>query len=426
MANSTPNIPMQQNNISEINDLVSLFKSMPTITQGSNTKTVGPSSTTVKSDISSEGINAILQSILSGNSGIQGLSQLAQGQKSAGLYNSTVNQQLSNDLLTKASAEVAKQSAGTTTTTSGNTITDNNNQSVAKAPPLTGNTLATAALGLGANALAKKGYKSIEDLLSGGSGADLAASANAADASMTGSAFTGGNITSGTQSALSAASPGLESSIASASVDPLVSASLGTGEAAGLGEAASVTGDYLTAGEVGVGTAAGAGVAGATISAETAAALGTGELGFIGAGIPIAAEAGGGIEGALVAAALWVICTELYRQGKMPMKYYIPGAKVFYNYPDIGKPGYYIWAIPCVRHLRKYPNSLLSKVLCKVFNARAQMLAHRVGVTGVTNNFLGMATEAILFPMCYTLGVILHVTRTSSRFDPKSLYSRSK
>lgn len=71
------------------------------------------SSQTTRSDISQTGVTALLNQILSSN---QGLAAVASGQRGAGLYNSTVNQQLVNDLLTRTAGEVGKLQAGTTTT----------------------------------------------------------------------------------------------------------------------------------------------------------------------------------------------------------------------------------------------------------------------------------------------------------------------
>lgn len=110
---------------------------------------------------------------------------------------------------------------------------------------------------------------------------------------------------------------------------------------------------------------------------------------------------GGNIIGdiASVATAIlaWIICTELMRQGKMPRKWWIKGAPVFAAYPDFVKQGYYLWAIPCVGHLRRSPNSALSRFLCLVFNWRAQSIAEKT-------TFRGLAVTAILWPICWALG----------------------
>jgi len=78
-----------------------------------NTFTGKKETTTTSPGISSEGMNAMLQSMLGST---HGLAAVSQGQHSAGLYNSTVNQQLVNDLLARSAAEVSKVGTGTTTT----------------------------------------------------------------------------------------------------------------------------------------------------------------------------------------------------------------------------------------------------------------------------------------------------------------------
>ena len=71
------------------------------------------SSSTSQSNISDAGVNQILQQILGGTNGLAAISS---GQKSAGAYNSSTNQMLTNDLLSRTAGEVAKLKAGTTTT----------------------------------------------------------------------------------------------------------------------------------------------------------------------------------------------------------------------------------------------------------------------------------------------------------------------
>lgn len=75
----------------------------------------GTSSTqTTSSNISKPGMDALLQQILGS---AQGLSSIASGQRGAGLYNSSTNQLLLNDFMTRAAGELEKQRAGTTSTT---------------------------------------------------------------------------------------------------------------------------------------------------------------------------------------------------------------------------------------------------------------------------------------------------------------------
>ena len=113
---------------------------------------------------------------------------------------------------------------------------------------------------------------------------------------------------------------------------------------------------------------------------------------------------GGDILGTIVDVGLsfigWIICTELMRQGKMPRKWWIKGAPVFAAYPNFVKQGYYLWARPCVDHLRRRPDSWFSHVLCVVFNARAKSIAEKRTLSGV-------AVTVILWPICWALGAAL-------------------
>lgn len=111
----------------------------------------------------------------------------------------------------------------------------------------------------------------------------------------------------------------------------------------------------------------------------------------------------------------WIICTELVRQGKMPRKWWVKGAKVFAAYPEFVKQGYYLWAIPCVHHLRARPDSLFSRFLCMVFNARARSVAEKPTAQGI-------AVTVILWPICYVLGAILWML--NKRPDWSSVYVR--
>lgn len=74
----------------------------------------GQPSTTKTTSVSAEGMQAMLQNILQST---QGLAAVTQGQKSSGLYNSSVNTQMVNDLLTRASAQVAANNSTTTVKT---------------------------------------------------------------------------------------------------------------------------------------------------------------------------------------------------------------------------------------------------------------------------------------------------------------------
>ncbi len=74
------------------------------------------SSTSTTSNLSQGNVAEIIKSILGGS---QGLSAVANGQKSAGLYNSSTNQKLINDLMARVTTQTAAQTAGTRTTKEG-------------------------------------------------------------------------------------------------------------------------------------------------------------------------------------------------------------------------------------------------------------------------------------------------------------------
>jgi hypothetical protein len=68
---------------------------------------------TVKPNITKEGMDRLLQQILEST---QGLGSVTMGQKTAGMYGSTTNQMMLNDLLVRAAGELAARQAGVTTT----------------------------------------------------------------------------------------------------------------------------------------------------------------------------------------------------------------------------------------------------------------------------------------------------------------------
>jgi len=77
------------------------------------------STTTQTNNVSLATQQALLQQDLIGSGSAQGLAAIAQGQKTAGMYNSTVNEMLTNQLLAKSASDVAALSSSRTTTTTG-------------------------------------------------------------------------------------------------------------------------------------------------------------------------------------------------------------------------------------------------------------------------------------------------------------------
>ncbi len=157
------------------------------------------------------------------------------------------------------------------------------------------------------------------------------------------------------------------------------------------------------AGAVGAGEAAG-GIFGAVGLGEGAAAVGEGAGIAAGVGEAAAAAEGGGLlDAALTAAAFWIVCTELHKQGKLPLRYYIYGSRKFATYDEQVKKGYYIWAVPAVKHLRQHPQSLYSRFLCEVFNARAEYLAALGGCKSARKSWYGAVVTGSVFGFCWIL-----------------------
>jgi hypothetical protein len=99
------------------------------------------------------------------------------------------------------------------------------------------------------------------------------------------------------------------------------------------------------------------------------------------------ADAAGGAGAA--GASGWIVCTELHRQGKMPTHHWIHGARVFVGYSEVQKRAYYFFAIPAVFHLRRHPDSYLSRLLRVVFCARAEHIAAGKGCRDARKTVLG-------------------------------------
>lgn len=370
----------QRNGLSDIQSILNIFKGSGTTTQ-TNT-----SSETVSDDKA----KAYLQQILESNSGLAAVSS---GQKAAGMYSSTVNQQLTNDLLARASAQTAALSSTKTSTTT--------SQTGAQLNPL--KTLGSLAAGQILSPVVKAGTKklgldklgnNISDSLFGDTSG--VAGFPAADAQMNavtnsfpigpvGKDFSTdindiGNLSNTPEANMSTAG-GFDagSAMAATAGATAIGASLAS---AGAGTAAATGGGYVLGAE-GATWAAADTAAAATTAVEGASILDT--------------------LGTVAAAIAWIICTELNKQGRLPYRYYIYGAREFAKYDERGKQGYYIWAIPSVKHLRAYPNSKYSKLMEVVFNARAEYLAAKAGCKGARKTVLGFVTTHGLYAMCWTL-----------------------
>ena len=414
-----------------VTDLIKLFTGN---SGGSNTTTTTSGRIGTKQTmISSELATRMLQNALESN---QGLAAIAQGQAGAGMYNSTTNKLLTNDLLARLTANIAEKAAPTVESISPTTQTVKVANTV---PSLKGQVPTLTALTLGKPLLDKVGkVKSIYDVVNTISdfvtpAATLPATealssigglpaASAAPGSVLELLSATSQVSPIVYDALAPAADAISSALSSGTFAAFDTAST-AGELAGTSAALEgATADSLlgaTATEAaidsgilggvgseigaaaGVGTAAelAAGAADAGVLATAGFAAGAAELA---ADAGVLATAGAAAEGgSILVEALplvlgWVICTELQDSGELPNELYLAGALRTINLPASVIRGYQWWAIPYTRLMRR---STLARKFIKPFAiARASYIA-----TGKFN-LAGWLSVVIGEPICAILG----------------------
>lgn len=422
--------------LSNITELLKLFTGKAGGTNSSNSisETTSGGTSTKQTVMSQDVINKLLQSALEGN---QGLSSVVKGQQSAGLYNSSTNTLLVNDLLSRLTTQTAAAAAPTVTTTPQTTKTVNQNQKVQQTVPKIPN----EATGLGILNYLGKG-KQIKDLMDfltpetngvGGMTAltnSVGTSAQSfAPNSMIGNLFAdsgtpvaspisydalsslgeiaglGGAAVAGVQafdastalagSGESLVYPGVEDIAGGSFVDTGAVAAGEAGAELGAGLGATATETAIDSGILGGAEAAlGGAEAGAGLGAEIAgAASGLGSI----LGPAVAVTQAGPILGAIGRATVgrWVICTELRSTGELPEELYQIGARYIGLLSVDVIRGYHWWAVPYTRLMRR------SRV------ARNLVLPWALGRTKYLAgqpSFLGWLTVVLGEPICALLG----------------------
>lgn len=414
---------MAESSLSSLTDLLKLFTGN---SGGSNTTTTTSGKTATRQTmISTDVATQMLQNALESN---QGLAAIAQGQAGAGLYNSTTNKLLTNDLLARLTANIAEKAAPTVETVSPTTQTAKVANTV---PSLKGHMPTLAALTLGKPLLdkASKG-KSIYDVVNNISDFVTPAATFPAAESLSSlgglpavSAAPGSVLES--LSVTSQVSPAIYDALAS--ITPEVSSALSftaaadtfstAGELAGTSAALEgATADYLLGatateaaidsgilggigseiGAAGAGTAAGLAAGAADAGVLATAGLEAAGIGEAAAGIGAAAEGGSILFEALPLVLGWVICTELQDSGELPNELYLAGALRTINLPASVIRGYQWWAIPYTRLMRR--STLARKFIRPLALARASYIA-----TGKFN-LAGWLSVVIGEPICALLG----------------------
>ena len=150
------------------------------------TKTRGTSSSsTTQSNISKEGVDGLIQQILSST---QGLAQVSSGARSAGLYNSSGQSMITNDLLSQTASKVAALQGGTTTSQRSGGLAGNDAKTallLMAGKSILGPSISGAAKKLGFGGAGKNIGQSFADMLGLGDGSQVTDSI-------------GGSITGGT------------------------------------------------------------------------------------------------------------------------------------------------------------------------------------------------------------------------------------
>lgn len=102
-----------------------------------------------------------------------------------------------------------------------------------------------------------------------------------------------------------------------------------------------------------------------------------------------------------------IICTELFKQGKLPKSFYKATCVYFQRYPAWGIAGYYLWSMPLVRELKRNPRSLISKVTCYIMNRRVEFTCWKSGVPGARLQLHGWVISTILYNLSAVCGLYL-------------------
>lgn len=412
-----------------------LFGAAPVTTSKSGSTETDSGGTSTKitgTSLTPEAINAMLRDMTEGglsgqgSGGIAGLAAIMSGQKSAGLYNSATTMQLMNKNATNIAEKVALANTPTVTTSiaPATTKTTTPSTSTVKAPGILSTPAGGIGLGLGALAvLSNKKFQKLVGLdkfLEDDVTKSVATSpaGNAGDfglpADQLGANFntTGGEIA--TKDALgnvvdnsvatsivdSTPTPIADTFLAAADETASVAAGSGgvdTTSAAEVGAGIDGTAELSTAGEAIFGSGAeGLAAADAVLGADFALPAGIAEAGFFEEVAPLAAAA-------------WVICTELNARKILSDSQYKDGVTYFLNMPKETIHGYRAWAVSYTKLMQRkdWIGRLATALVVPAALARAR---HINGMP----NFLGMITVRIGEPVCWLIGKAITILNLNS------------
>lgn len=389
-----------------LGNLLGGISSLASLFTGKTTKqTSGGGTTTVSNNISDEGIQSIVNQILGGSGG---LAALASGERTAGLYNTTTRQQLSNDLISRTAGEAESRRSSQTTTTTPTTVTTSQ---AAAIDPMTG------LLGLGGAMAAKKVF----DFLGG-------------DAAMDKAVQSGVNAIGNLFSNTSNVAPGIALGSVGSGAAGIASNAFGNipGMGAAIDNVASVAsnlfrgvdgvdmfrnstpwfsmgksmleGDATGAAATGLGSVLGNAIvpgAGGIVGSMVSNIIPVGELL---SSIPLVGDLLGSLKS--------VVCTELYSQGKMsPWLYELDTKFAAQHMSEDTLNGYRLWAVPLVKLMRKSPR--VTNIVRWFAIERATEIAS-YSHPEFKPSFAGKMIRVIGEPMCWVLGKVFKPRTTAS------------
>lgn len=341
--------------LGQLNDLLNLINGV----QGSGGKqTTTGGTTTQQTQVSDQGIQQIINSILAGPGGVSSVGGAA---RRSGLYNATTeDRQMGNLLATAANQAELSRSPTVTTTPTTTTVTENE-----------GTGLGTLGAIIGGLAGANFLYDTFSPMLGGNKDdPNSAAGQSLASGNIGSGGFSGMPIisgvsgnTSGTNS-LGGFNFGLDPNAGGVSIGY---SSDGAGGGAGLGGLGALSG---------------------IVSNLVGAAPGRNSSG-----------SGGAMVGGSV------ICTALMEKGELDPELYEKGSEYLSQLDALTVLGYHLWAIAVADKIRS--GGKLSKAICKPFAiSRTKLLATEGTLGDHIRNPLGTITKFLGEPACKVLGYL--------------------
>lgn len=355
--------------------------------QSQTTKTSG-GKTTQQTNVSDQGVNQLIQQILSGSGGVKSIGNRA---RSSGLYNSSSEDILLGNLYSTAAnqAELARTPTVTTTTPQTSTTSKDGIGIGGLAANLGGAFLASQALNLGSKALApalESGGNYIADLLGLGSGGGGGSGSGK---------FKLGDIELGTGG-------GFGGDIGSSDVG------ISTGEGYGINTSTlgSFGGSSANKDAVGINFGFDTDTGGSSVGVGGLGAIG-GLLGSLIGGLTGnsggSSSSGGGGSGSSGGS---VICTALKDLGLLDKDLHAAGAKYLNSLNPITVIGYQVWGNKIADKIRA-GNKNWTKVALPIARSRTALLASNGSFMDHVKHPLGTLTKFIGEPVCHVIGVFV-------------------